>query len=278
MKICASVYVDNQDDIQFPVEFITKNFDFFEKIYFFGSDGRNTDLLRAIQSNHPLKHKIHCESIDKKIYKPTDIAVAQNACVEYLKDKDDSDFFTIVQADTLLTDRAFKFIKEWAKPENTRYSYHLTVRHIRFYIIAHQTYFGVTLMGRNDPHRFVQDGAYLEGNPHFPHPWNCLDIGYFDTETYYRHVLRHSLTWTENVFFQRAPEAYRRSKKEFIELALEYMAYCETKDRPIKLVSPDIEPYRSVIKHFNLEKDYQEVLGILTHELRERPEILHNDT
>jgi hypothetical protein len=259
MKIAASIYVDHQDEIQFPVGFITRDFQCFDRIYFFGSDKANTALLEEIRDQHLLRDRITCVTIDHKVVTSFDISIAQNKCLDYLVAHDGCEYFMTVQADILLTDRAKAIMKDWiATRQDLKDAYHLTVLHARLFIPTHPTYFGFTMMGRESDQRFVGDGAYLRGTPYNPHEWNCLDVGYLGIEQYYRHIARHRKTWKENLRIGELADLYHRDRKKFIMAVLEHTGH-ECPGVPFRLMDLSDPVFKDVIESMGLQRDYQEV-------------------
>src|ERR1022692_280982 len=125
--IAVFIYVDNQEVINYPVDFIISNLDFADKIMLFGGDEISTDYLKTLQ-------KDNVENIDFKIKIPEDIAEAQNICIEKIKGYFDPDVIIILQADTAINETGIIEIKEWINNPTNLYISLRTMQIRMFYL------------------------------------------------------------------------------------------------------------------------------------------------
>lgn len=268
MKMVAYTYVDHQDEIGYPIDLVTANLSFCESIHFFGSDKKNTDLLEAVRDRHPLRDRISCHQIDRKINIPQDIASAQNACLSWLRANDPFDFAVGLQADIFLGDRAVNLIASLSTSgENRSKAIVLPVDHVRIYSVAHRTRFGCTLIGWDSKAQFVGDGAYPEPQKTIPeadkdrNPY-CLDVGYYTPEMYFRHLCRNAKTWS-SAEGRKLVGTYGRDRNEFIRECLRKVFMYERGGVPLTAIDQNLPEHVAIMNYFKCHDDFRQVLGII---------------
>lgn len=195
MNIKYATYVDHHPEIQYPVDFQLKEN---PELIIYCSDKANQDYLA--------RSGICAEIINFKITNPADIATAQNICLKRTFERHNPDYVVWVQADIYITEFGHKLIKEFCEANpNCDTAAALMIQHLRLFIIACQSVFGITVIGKNSNVEFQFDGAYVNGYQTIGsfelterNDIPAVDIGYLTIDQYKRHRIRHNITWREN--------------------------------------------------------------------------------
>jgi hypothetical protein len=274
VRIVAYTYVDHQEEIGYPIGLVTRNLSFCDRIHFFGSDSENTACLLGELISHPLRERISCHEIGRKIHVPADIAVAQNACLEWIRKNETFDFVIGLQADIMIGGLAMDLIRRITSSEKyLSESVLIPVDHVRCYAVAHRTRFGCVVIGKDAKVQFVGDGAYTEPyrclveeekNPNI----YCLDVGYFTPEMYFRHVRRNARTWNSATGTAMA-DTYHRNRDDFIRQCLRKVRFYERGDIPLTPIDPNVPEHIIVMDYFKCRDDYNHVRGIIEQLRRE---------
>lgn len=266
MKIVAYTYVDHQAEILYPLGLVTRDLGMCDRIHFFGSDVENTRLLEHEREGHPLKERISCHTIGRKIHSPGDIASAQNACLGWVRENESFDFVIGLQADTMLGKRALDLIDRLCVGGRTASCVMLPVDHVRAYAVAHRTRFGCTVIGKDSPAAFVEDGAYARPYEDIPAQDDpslyCVDVGYYTPEMYHRHLVRNAKTWQSGPGAALAA-ALGRGRDEFIRECLRKVRSYERGDIPLTPVDRNLPEHAAIMDYFGCHEDYHHVLGII---------------
>lgn len=188
-KIVFATYIDNQKEIEYPIRFLLSEN---PMLIVFSSDEENMKCLA--------EQEVMSTVIGKKIQSPSDIALAQNACIDYVFEKMNADFVIWQQADTYITEEGYEIIKKFCVQGNEHKSIALNNKHIRLFHLCHTDYFGVTVFGKEHKHRFINDGACTEhtgGNQYYRMGSDnaSIDIGYLSIEQCRKHLSQHKKTW-----------------------------------------------------------------------------------
>lgn len=267
----ASVYVDHQAEIGFPVGYVIRNLDFCDGIFLFGSDEANTLLLENIRKTSPLSEKIKCVSIGQKISRPEDIATGQNKCVDWLKENSPSDYILVLQADLTLRRRGVQYLNEFmASGQNSRPVVQLSITQSMLHTYSDQTYFGCALIGReSDKCRFIHDGAYTEAcwiSSYLPDPAHAFHVGWLGAELCYGHFKRHSKTFDLGHMSPEAKEMgeiaamFSRDREGFIRRAL--VLNRNRNHKPLTVLPIDDEDYAEAVSFFKLSEERNMVIRL----------------
>ncbi len=267
MRIVAYTYVDHQEEIGYPIRLVTRNLGMCEAIHFFGSDSGNTILLKEERSSHPLRDRISCHEVGRSINIPSDIAAAQNACLDWIRKNETFDFAIGLQADTMLSARALDLIVRLAEPKHLASSIMLPVDHVRVYAVAHRSRFGCSLIGKDSKAVFVEDGAYTRPYDELPDQDKdpalyAIDVGYYTPEMYYRHVRRNARTW-QSVDGKVLADCYVRNRDEFIRSCLRRVKSYERKGSPLTAVDAASQEHAEIMEYFQCHDDYRNVRRII---------------
>ena len=276
MKITASVYVDQQVRFQYPIEYVTRNLDFCDAIYLFGSDRESCEWLREMAARHPLGKKMVAVEIGVKVVAPVDIASAQNACMEWMRRNENFDYHLLIQADTTITVLGVRSIRRFiGSGDPDRPVVMQKINHIRLHTDAGRTHFGVALIGRDSKDsKFVGDGAYTENywvSSAVDHIWHAIDIGYLSVDGFARKMDVRGSIWKDllqaGLFWE-----YKENRSEFLKIALRDLVFRERCGVPSKMISEADEDYMEAVKHFGLEEERRLVSVALKEVISEGPE------
>lgn len=265
MRKVASIYVDHQDEIHYPVPFICRNLDMFDRIYLFSSDSINASLLEAEMKSHPLSNKVSVISIGVKIEDPSHIATAQNRCVEWLRENDGFDYVFVLQADTTVTKSGCRVLEDWFASEDVgRPPLMMKLRVITVHVESCRSYFGAAIIGRKSGRsKFVGDGAHTEGywiSTDQDHVWHTIDVGKASVEAFKNKISRHTKTWHHSTaLLDSTLRLYTEDRKEFIRTLLRNvrLTHAVELDR-----TPD-DAYEDFLDWFSLRAEREEVGAII---------------
>ncbi len=189
MKIIYATYIDNQKEINYPLDLLIKEI---PNLFVFISDVNELSHFLKTQNT-----SVERQVIDFKIKSHLDISTAQNKCIDFLFNKLEADFVVWVQADTYITKEGFELIKHACDINNKSICVSLRVRHLKLFHVCHSDYFGVTIIGSKSKERFIGDGAYTQnsGKNQLGSEDCTIDIGYLSVEQTRAHLTRHQTTW-----------------------------------------------------------------------------------
>jgi hypothetical protein len=249
MKVVFATYVDKQDLIEYPLWYLKKKD---PNLIIYCSDDYN--------KQHLAKSNIEAEIINYHINEPSDIATAQNICLEKLYAEHHADFVVWQQADMHITEYGRKLILDYCLTASSTQVTAVAVRHIRLFMVAWSSYFGVTILGKDSTKRFIFDGAYCDGWSHLgafdPTELNALpviDIGYLSVDQYKRHRTQNAKTWRENEYVNHL------SDKEYLEFVL--------KKDAIMIGNNTILPRNgllySVVEELGLVAEYNQIYALI---------------
>ena len=210
MKIVYATYLDHQEKIQYPINFIKKQN---PDMLVYCSDRENKEYLRG--------QGVESIICGIKIVNPGSIATAQNVCLEDAFKRTEADYVVWVQADTYITEEGYRIIKKACIPGNEDKSFALNVKHIRLFHICQSDYYGVTIFGKNHKGRFVLDGAWTThtgdvADSRLGSECCTIDIGYITIEQCKRHLKQHKKTWGNSNNFLIRVERDELTDKEFV--------------------------------------------------------------
>jgi len=264
-RIVASVYVDHQEAIRYPVRLVAGALRFAESIWLFGSDARNTDALREEMDGHPLSGRLRFAELGIGVRCPGDIAAAQNACIERVRREDPHDHLAVVQADTLVTDEGAANVRDFCVPGDRARAACFQVQHVRLHMRAHRTIYGLSVVGADSADRFVGDGAYLAGQGAFrTESDSCIDLGYHSVEAYCRHVRQHARTWSSpwlGRWSALCSQGTAESRLAFIRDAINHLRHHEYRGG-VQAMMPLDGPYGAIVEASGLRAEYEEIRSI----------------
>ena len=242
MVIKHATYVDNQEEIQYPIEFILSKF---PDLIIYSSDEKNYNYLKS--------KGIESKIIDHKINEPIDISIAQNKCIEDIFLDNSVDFIIWNQADILITELGKQVINEFCIEENLNKSKALGLLHIKLFHLCGYSYFGVNAIGRNSYYKYTGDGAYIgEGiNDYTKDKYiaETIDIGYLTINQCKRHLSTHKNTWKHN------DNIHLLNDNDFVKQFIKKHNY-------EGLINENSKFYY-LIKEMSLENEYQKIINIL---------------
>ena len=260
LSLSASIYVDNQEEIGFPISWIIPRLPSeVQKIYLFASDDSNLRAaLRGIKDPRVVQ-----EPIGIGIRIPTDIARAQNECLRRV-DRKSYDAHIMIQADIWLLPVAFERLS--AMPYSAKAAPHiLSVEHVRLHAQTFKSVFGATVFfpgSKSKKHRFDEggDGAY----PISHHVLGddqalAMDIGWHSAEAIARHLRVHARTWSSKAHADLAA-LFDTDRRAFMKGVFQWVRKTTFPDpSPMPLHGP----YGQVIESMGLQDEYKEACAVL---------------
>ena len=261
MRLTASIYVDNQAEIGFPVSWLVPRFpESVEKIYIFASDDSN---LRTVLAGID-DPRVVSEPIGIWIRKPNDIARAQNECLRRV-DRKSYDAHLICQADIWPLPVAYELLE--SLPERfDPYPRQLVVDHVRLHAQTHHTAFGVTVVFPETPAHQSEfdeqksDGAYPRHHARWggavPH---ALDIGWHSVGAISRHLRVHARTWSS----QASSHLVRLAETDRREFMLAAFDWARRTMGPNLRPMPLDGPYGEVVESMGLREEYDAACSLM---------------
>lgn len=289
--IAIGTYVDNQEIVQYPVEYLAETWESFDHLYWFGSDAENCQILEKLIVNHTCKNKIKIINLEHKIKCPSDIGQAQNKCVEYMLIDSAADFIAYQQADLCLTAAGVSAINNFAS--NATITDELASRILTMAAIQNKLYCETehNPIGCVVAHRSCNI-AYAGGwtfncwngnnagvNSYIGNRWcllvnnaikiepvglwkrYMLDLGYISIDAYYRKLINHAKIWPDYTWKNEFKELFDNDKAEGVKAAIKRACLHDMQGRPISMVSYADE-YKVVIDRLGLLDDYNFVRSI----------------
>ncbi len=258
MRYSASFYVDNQEEIGFPLAWLVPRLPKeVEKIYVFASDDSNlTSALRDIDDP-----RVVSEPIGVFIRKPSDISTAQNECVRRV-DRKSYDAHLLIQSDIWMLPVAFEGIAALPYSAGDAPCV-LSVEHVRLHASTHRTWYGVTIFfpdGPPEKEEFEGDGAY----PRSFHVLGvdsamAMDVGWHSVDAIARHLRVHARTWSSSAHASLV-RLYETDRVAFIRGAFEWIR----KSMGSKLSPMSLDgPYGHVVESMGLHEEYQEACSAM---------------
>ena len=287
--IAIGTYVDHQEAVQYPVSHLAETWKDFDKLFWFGSDQYNCDILRTLACNHPCKNKLSIVNINKKIERSNapgcfGITAAQNACVKYMLDNTSAEFIAYQQADLCLTESGARAIIDLTAkiiPDGKlmQRMFIIAAMQSKLYcetecnplgcVVFHRncsiTYgddwlFNCSADGENGSNEFGPDGWYIVVNGAKTKPIGLeqrymLDLGYLDTGAYYRKLVNHAKIWPDYQWKNQIKAQFDKNKINGIIMALRRIKSYDMHGQPISMVDYSGE-YKILIDKFKLLDDY----------------------
>ena len=246
-RVAACLYLDNQEEAQFPIEHVVKSVDFVDQWVFAASDEENAEFF------DPLYRHAWASTIvtGLKIESSSDISRTMNRVRELVFAQTDADIVVLVQADTLSTPEVNSFLREYVKKMDLSSARWLQAADSQLYL-DFQPGWGYSIVGREWPGLFHADGLsntvkflYEE----FEDVPMCLHIGYLSSAMARRHKRLAARLWGVP---EQIPLIDSMDDDEFVYWHIEHVFKHSPTFRPIEEID---ERYSKVIDDLGLRED-----------------------
>ncbi len=216
-RIAVSIYVDHQDVIMYPLEYICSRLSWAEEVWIHAGD----DVTHALVKMGCEKFtNVHFHVVNHKIVEPQDIAIGRTKCFEWLRNNTTCDWFVALSADTLPTDMGAVYIVNLCDA-NPRDPISISTHMICLYVDAGWSHWGCTVFHRSFVQEWAEDGSYFKNSAGMEGTRlaMCIHLGYLGTDALGRHLTQHTKTWRSD---NTGPvnDYNIRSRNEFIERRL----------------------------------------------------------
>lgn len=255
MAVC--IYADNQEAIQYPVEYIVKQLSRERdvEVWLFGGDAISTQLLGPDAVN-----------ICQKVRTPSDIATARNLVQGVVREMSSADWFVMLSADTLPTEAAFETMRELISKQ-IEIPTHIPTHMVELYCDVGSSPYGCTLIPRAYKGEWDADGSYFKGSAGGPdtHAPGCLHLGYLGTDAVGRHLAQHAKTWGSEKAVLRH-QLYQSDRRAFVRETL-----LDVRERR---VTAGAQPNQFISRLIFLDEpefwSFERFVGIPAHDLTHR--------
>ncbi len=272
--LIAATYVDNQKILKYPIDLISSMLTWCDHIYWFVSDEINQDECEKYVNNE----KIKIVNINHKIIKPVDISIAQNKCVQWIKNNTKAEFIFYQQADLIMTPEGQQIASNWVKQHNDQLAISLSAAQNKLFVELFDNPNGGVLFHRNFNYNATEDGWFID-NTLSPYsyrtlldPWNSpvlkqnmrpmMDLGYISSTAYINKLINHAKIWPDNWKYSLL-QTYLKDKAQGIkETIIRIRNFEESKGKPIKVVE-NTGQYSWLITKANLLDEYNFLKSII---------------
>ncbi len=241
MKIVYATYIDNQEEIDYPIKFILSKI---PTLIVYCSDEKNKNYLKT--------QGIESKIIGVKINSPIDISIAQNKCIDDIFETTNTDFVVWNQADVYITEIGNKIISDFCTEENISRTCSLGLLHLKLFHLCGFSYYGINVIGKKawTDIKFTGDGAYLGDGilDYSSKEYASVDIGYLTIEQCRRHLNQHRITWNSD------DNICNEDDSDFVKTIIKNHNYNG-------LITEDSE-YYALIKEMNLVDEYNKVKSL----------------
>jgi len=266
------MYLDWQDVIQYPIEYVMRSIAFAEHLHLFASDAANLQALSVAAHRVGKVVTLHSE-LGFHIASPGDIPRMMNHAVAATRD--DCDFLVLVQADTLATPESCRAVEWFAQKANLARALHLNCE---IGMMHHYSGggWGHSIVGHDWGGRFEGDG--IGKNADDSHVANlceenrhdfgylglvCLEIGSLGVDYYYRHIRQHVQTWNEDWLLGARVRTYGSGHRDdFIRMSLLDLRKRIHNTRPLTDVTVLAPRYNQVLDDLGLRHEHERILEI----------------
>lgn len=213
--IAVSIYVDHQEVIGYPVNYIVRNLAWADEVWLFGGDKTSTRLLADTCLG--IRDNVSVHNIEHKVALPDDIAIARNKTETYLREHSKCDWFVTLSADTLPTSAAVERMIGLAEFHKIVDPRHVPTHCAELYCDVGSSPFGCTFFPRTFVSKWDGDGSYHVGSGGGQHTAvpQCLHLGYIGTDAVGKHMAQHAITWNAPHATKRY-ELYQRDRRAFV--------------------------------------------------------------
>lgn len=297
-RIAISIYIDNHETIQYPIEYICSRLAWADEIWIHAGDDVTHALVKASCEKFS---NVHFHLVNHKIDEPKDIAIGRTKCFDWLRNNTTCEWFIALSADTLPTDLARDYIFDRASgsptfalagPGPESISTHLAC----LYVDAGWSYWGCMMFHRSYIEEWASDGSYFkdQAGAQGTRLSMCIHLGYLGTDALGKHLIQHTKTWRKSgdyVYSVDHANDYRNlPRDQFIERKLynirqkqslsghnanpfipnlifvdepEFWAVDTTGQLPHREVGKQLsDEYVRAIQHFGLQEDLNNVRAI----------------
>lgn len=273
MRIDAAMYLDHNEVIGYPVEYVMRSLVFADRVHLFASDDTNLRALVLAAEGVGVRFVTH-PVLGFHIKTPGDISRMMNHAVTVAKN-DTWDFLVLAQADTLATSESCKAVEWFAKPANLARALHLDCE---IGMLHHYSGggWGHTIVGHTWEGHFHGDGSgkeasgadiprlHLENRHDFGYLGLVnLEIGSLGVDYYYRHIRQHVQTWNEDWLLGARVRTYDAGQRdEFIKMSLRDLRTRIHKTRPLTDVTVLAPRYNQVLDDLGLRAEHERIIEI----------------
>ena len=251
-KVVACLYLDNQEEAQFPIERVLESVGFADEWFFAASDHDNEHVLRKFWRLGPTF------ITGAKIETSSDISSAMNMARGVAFAQTDTDIVVLVQADTLSTPEVNNWLRSYTRHMPLDQARWLQAADSQLYL-DFQPGWGFSIVGREWPGLFHADGLsntvkflYEE----FSDVPTCLHIGYLSSAMARRHRRLAARLWGVP---EQIPLIDSMDDDEFVAWHIEHVFKYSPTFRPIEEIDAR---YSKVIDDLELREDQAFVYDI----------------
>jgi len=262
-KIVACLYLDNQDQVGYPIEAVFRSVGFADEWVLVASDAANAEHLDALGKirTQPIIQSLLVSG--EKIQSSSDISRAMNTAMRLVFDWNDADAVVLVQADTLSTPEVNAFVPSFVETMDLRHARWLVAADSQLYH-RFQAGWGYSIVGREWEGLFHADGLsnMAEFAKNAP---TCLHIGLLSTALARRHRRWNAHIWN-------VPEHIGHIDSLDDEgFVLWHLDHVYTHGRPLQRIESCDARFSRVIDELGLREDQKFVHEMAKRWLAERP-------
>jgi len=266
MRKVIGIYVDRMDIIHYPIAYVSKALDWFDQIYWFGSDPANTATLEQLKHPHPLSSKIRIVDLHHKIREPNDIGIAQNKCMQYMHDNDSATYLASQQADLCIVEDGIDILRKWTQ-NISRAVACLPAMQNKFFCETCPNPNGCVIMHRDCRYDAPGDGwdvkCYRDGKfigpvstPATNRARPMLDLGYISIAAYRMKLIGHATIWPDYDWKRVLLDIFNKDRRAGVKAALTRVSQYDFGGKPLKMVSCEDPKYKRLINDLGLHEDY----------------------
>lgn len=261
------LYVDNQEVVKYPVDYISEKLSTFDIIIWFGGDEKQVDILEGINHNS----KVVVVNIDHKINAPSDIESGQTKCFKWMQENIEADIYALMEADFVMTEYGNEEVERWAQ-EETEGAVCFAAMQNKLY---HETWNNpVALQIHRKGFSYDATGGswhrYANGNGVRRKTDYCelamlnmgkraiLDLGYLSLDAIYRKAQCHSVKLWPDAEWKALEVFYAEDKPEYIRRVIR--KYDLKRENFIPLSD---QQYWKIFEELNLLNEYEFVQRLI---------------
>jgi len=265
----VGICIDNQERVQYHVDYISDALGYFDRIYWFVPDKYQASILEDYRDNSINREKINIFINGIKITKPNHIADAQNYAIGYLRNI--SDVACIMRADMWPSPLAIELLDKWVNNEIYDDFNSVTIKGMMVKVFC-ETWpepYVLTAVRGDGVYEACSDGGVERGvdpiNGGFDandgKDRECYDLGYIGITQFYRKVKSHAQIWGMDVEKSRLIKLYESGDMVATarQMLRDTVNACR---RPVEIVPPD-GFYGKIIKDLKLMDEYEIVKKII---------------
>lgn len=256
MRLVACIYIDHQDVMKYPIEYVLGTLDWVDAIYLYGSGEQDTAFFEKLKNTHPIGDKFVVKNMHLRLNDDPNVwPYATNRMIELTLVADPCDFLLVAGGDTLATELSISACVNFCARGNLDEAFHLHTEDASLYM-KRGGGDGHSIIGRHFPGRIGINRNFHLG--HREKVLHCLHIGYLSLELCANHLRQASRTWKSD----QAKEIVRiydsGDKKTFIRRVLDMRV-----PKPFQPIE-DIDPrYTKVIDDLGLRDECNETVAFV---------------